>query len=174
MEPRMSSEPGFYAWMFVGTIIVYDEMQVQFDQGFTIYFLEKTDKFFSWVIGRQGQQDLPGAARENAADQQIGAGQMARTLRRAPFAQGQQLRQAAIGGAAGRQADQRGAVGEVEAGADEKPDAGGLRPQMPAHHAGQGVAVGNRDRRVAERGRLRGQFLGVGGAAQKAEIAGDL
>jgi len=37
--------PGFNAWMFVGTVIVHDQMQIQASRSFAIYFLEETDKF---------------------------------------------------------------------------------------------------------------------------------
>jgi len=45
MESRMPPQPGFHTWMFVGAIIVYDEVQVEFGRGSAVDFLEETDKF---------------------------------------------------------------------------------------------------------------------------------
>ena len=44
MEPRMPFEPGLYARMLVGAVIVYDHMQVEPSWGLSVYSLEKTDK----------------------------------------------------------------------------------------------------------------------------------
>src|SRR5690606_2091417 len=63
---------------------------------------------------------------------------------------------------------------QVEAGADEEADSGLPGGEMAAHHAGEAVAVGDRDRRMAERGGRRRQLVGMRSAAQKAEVAGCL
>ena len=63
---------------------------------------------------------------------------------------------------------------EIEPAADDEADAGRLRRLMRAHDAGEAVAVGDRDRLVAERRRGRHQLVRMRGAAQEREIAGDL
>ncbi|MBA7592639.1 hypothetical protein ES708_34830 [subsurface metagenome] len=44
MEPGMPFEPGLHSRMFVGTVIVYNQMKIQSEGGFSIYLLEETDK----------------------------------------------------------------------------------------------------------------------------------
>src|SRR3990170_3469222 len=43
-EPGMALEPSFYAGMFVGPIVVHDEMQVEFGRRFGVDLLEETDE----------------------------------------------------------------------------------------------------------------------------------
>lgn len=45
VEPRVPVQPGCYAGMFVGAIIVHDQMQVQTSGRLAIYLFEETDKF---------------------------------------------------------------------------------------------------------------------------------
>src|SRR5713226_1629315 len=44
MKPRMPPQPGLYPWMFVGAIIVRDQMQIEFNRRFAVNFLKETDK----------------------------------------------------------------------------------------------------------------------------------
>ena len=44
MKPGMPFEPGLHSWMLVGTIIVYNQIKIQSEGGFSIYLLEETDK----------------------------------------------------------------------------------------------------------------------------------
>lgn len=40
----MPFEPGLHSRMFVGAVIVYNQMKIQSEGGFSIYLLEETDK----------------------------------------------------------------------------------------------------------------------------------
>ena len=105
---------------------------------------------------------------------EIGVVEMAFALGRAALAEGQQPRQPAIGGAVRGIGEQARAVAQVEAAADDEPDPDLFRRMMRAHDAGQAVAVGDRDRLMAERGRGQHQLVRMRGAAQEREIGGDL
>ena len=132
-------------------------------------FLEMIDKSRVLCIGREDDEQLPLAIRND-----VGAEQPALGLFDPPLAQGQQAGEAGIGGSIGRQAQQRRAVLAVQAYADDQADAGLLGGDMGSHDAGQRVAVGDRDGTMAQvRGRL-GQLLRVRGAAQEREVRGDL
>ncbi len=120
-------------------------------------------------IGRQHDEDLSLAMGDD-----IGVVEMAFALGRAPLSQGQEARQAAISGAVLRVGEEAGAVGEIEPDADDEADIGNLCGVMGAHQAGDAVPIGDRDRLVAERRGGRDQFVGMRGAAQEREIAGDL
>ena len=63
---------------------------------------------------------------------------------------------------------------QIEARADHVTDARLLRRQMAPYHAGQAVAVGERDGLQAQCRRRDRQFVGMRSALQKAEIAGDV
>ena len=121
------------------------------------------------AVGRQGDDDLAVAMVE-----QVGQRDIAFPLGRAPPSQRQQLRQPPIGGAVGGQAQNRRRVGEIEPRADHQPDARRLCFAMGAHHPGQRIAVGDRDRVMAERRRRPRHLLGMRGAMQEGEIGGDL
>jgi hypothetical protein len=114
------------------------------------------------ILGGQDNDDLPIAVRCD-----IGIIEMAFALRRAPPAAGQQAREAAVGGTILRIGEQARAVAQIEADADDEPDTDGLRRLMRPHQPGDGVAVGDRDCRKAERRRGQHQFVRVRGAAQK-------
>ena len=105
---------------------------------------------------------------------QIPGRQPALSLGAAALAQAQQPAEAAVSRAVGGETQQCGTVLEVETGPHHQPDpqpAGGV---MGPHHPGQTVAIGDGDGRQAKDGGRRHQYVGMGGAAQKAEIAGDL
>ena len=95
----------------------------------------------------------------------------AAALRRAPLAEGEQAAEAAVGGTVARIAEEREPAGEIEPRACEQPQTGGLRCDMGAHRAGEGVAIGDTDGGEAQRRRALHQLIGVGGAAQEAEVA---
>ena len=120
-------------------------------------------------LGRKSDENLAVGVGEQilAADPALAFGCPA-------LAQRQQLRQASVGGAVGGKAQHAETVLEVEPAADHEPYPGMARHEMGAHDAGQAVAVGDRDGAVAEPGRGQGQLLRVRGAAQEAEITGDL
>jgi hypothetical protein len=82
--------------------------------------------------------------------------------------------EAAIGGAVGGIDEHRGRVDEVEAAADHEPHAHLACRVVRAHDAGERVAVGDRDRREAERLRRRDHLRRRRRAAQEAEIGGRL
>ena len=46
----MPFEPGLYAGMLVGAIIVYDQMQVESGWDLSVYSLEKTDEFLMPMV----------------------------------------------------------------------------------------------------------------------------
>ena len=51
IEPRVTAEPGFHARMFVGAVIIHDQMQVQPGRGVDVNLLEETDKFLMPMPG---------------------------------------------------------------------------------------------------------------------------
>ena len=60
MKPGMPFEPGLHSWMLVGTIIVYNQIKIQSEGGFSIYLLEETDKLLvSMTRGMQSPITLP-------------------------------------------------------------------------------------------------------------------
>jgi hypothetical protein len=84
--------------------------------------------------------------------------------------EGKQSRQPAPGGPVGRVAHQVGRrVAKRQATADQQVQPRALCCLVGAHHAGDGVDVGDAERGVAERGRRSRQFLGMAGAAQERE-----
>ena len=100
---------------------------------------------------------------------------MAFALRRAAPAEGEQPREPAIGGAVGRIGEQARRVAQKSSRAPTmKRTPSLLRRHMSAHHAGQAVAVGDREGREAERRRGDRQLLRMRGAAQEGEIGGRL
>jgi len=131
---------------------------------------------------RQRDDDLPLAMVE-----QVVQAQMALPLGRAALAEREQPRQPAIGRPVGR-IDQeaetracpsptlprRGRFLQIQPRADDEAEAGLLRRHMRAHHSRQAAAVGEGDRSEAEPGRGLHQLVRVRGAAQEAEVAGDL
>ena len=90
------------------------------------------------------------------------------------LAHGQQAAQAGIGGAVGRVREQRRAALQIQPAADDQPHAKLGGPPMRTQHAGQGIAIGDGDRLVAEQLGGREQFLHVAGAAQEGVVGGDL
>ena len=96
------------------------------------------------------------------------------SLGSAPASPGDQAGQAAVALPGDGQAEQGRPVLEVEAGAGDEAQlrlAGGV---VGAHDPRQGVAVGESQSAVAQGMRPLHQFLGLGGAAQEREVAGDL
>jgi hypothetical protein len=63
---------------------------------------------------------------------------------------------------------------EVEAGADHEADADLLGGDVRPHHAGERIAIGQRERGEAELGGAQHQLFGMRAAAQEREVAGDL
>jgi hypothetical protein len=63
---------------------------------------------------------------------------------------------------------------QVEARADHEADAHLLGGDVRPHHAGQRVAIGQRERGETELGGAQDHLLGVRAAAQERKIAGDL
>ncbi len=45
MEPWMPFESGLHAGMFVGAVIVREQMQIEPSRGLSVYSLDETDKF---------------------------------------------------------------------------------------------------------------------------------
>ena len=118
---------------------------------------------------RQHDEDLAFAMGD-----EIGVIEMAFAFWGAPLAEGQEPGQAAIGGAVFGEGEEARAVAQIEAAADHEADPDGLRCVVGAHDAGEAVPIGDRDRGVAERRRGHHQLVGMRGAAQEREIAGDL
>ena len=95
-------------------------------------------------------------------------------LAAALLSHGQQPAEPGIGGTVGR-IDQHGyAIDQIEAAADDEPNAGILGGLMGADDAGQRIAVDHRQGLDAECGRLREQVVARAGAAQKRKMAGHL
>jgi hypothetical protein len=63
---------------------------------------------------------------------------------------------------------------QVEAGADHEADADLLGGDVRPHHAGERIAIGQRERGQAELGGAQDQLLRVRAPAQEREVAGDL
>ena len=118
------------------------------------------------AIRRQRDQHLALGVRRHVVEMEH-----ATSLGRAPLAEGEQAAKAAVGGAVAGIAEEREPAGEVEPGACEQSQARRLRCDMGAHRAGEGVAVGDADGGEAEFRRPLHQLVGVGGAAQEAEVA---
>ena len=118
---------------------------------------------------RQGNEDLlPGRFHD------ILAHEPTLPLGCAPASAGDQAGQTAVALPGDGQAEQGRPVLEVEAGAGNEAQlrlAGGV---VGAHDPRQGVAVGERQGAVAQRMRPLHKLLGLGGAAQEREVAGDL
>ena len=117
------------------------------------------------IRGRQRDQDLPRRVVE-----QVGEPDLALPLGGAAPADGQQPREPSVGGAVARQAEHAGRVGEVEPCADDQLHVDLPRGRVGAHHAGERVAVGHRDRVQAERGSRPHQLPGMRGAAEEGEV----
>src|SRR5512139_688011 len=58
VEPRVPVQPGCYAGMRVGTIIVHDQMQVQTSGRLAIYLFEETDEFLMPMAGHTVPDNL--------------------------------------------------------------------------------------------------------------------
>ena len=100
--------------------------------------------------------------------------QMTFALGRACLAQAQQAAKPAIGRPVGRITEQRRAVRQVEPAADDKFEPVFLGRRVCAHHAGQAVAVGDRDGGQTQFLGAHHQFFWVRRAAQEGEVAGHL
>ena len=127
--------------------------------------------FLVQAVRRQRDQHLALGVRRHVLHMEHAA-----ALGRAPLTEGEQAAEAAVSGAVARIAEEREPAGEVEPRAGQEPQArrlrrDSLRCDMGAHRAGEGVAVGDADGGEAERRRPLHQLLGVGGAAQEAEVA---
>src|SRR5215472_19252600 len=92
----------------------------------------------------------------------------------AALAEGQELRQPAIGGAVFGKGEKARAVAQIEAAADDEAEPDLFCGVMGTYDAGEAVAVGDRDRLVTERGGGHHQLVRMRGTAQKREIGGDL
>ncbi len=125
-------------------------------------------------IRRQQHQMLAGGMQEQILDAKLAA-----ALGGAPLAQREQLRQPAVSGSILGEAQEGWgqAIGrrqQIQPGADQKAQLGRLGCDMPAHHPGQRVAVGERDRAQAQLGRAQHQLLRMGAALQERKVRGDL
>ena len=107
-------------------------------------------------IGCLRQQDGEQAL---AVGREILPAEVALALSGPPLAEREQAAEAGIGGTVGRVDEQRGAVAQIEAAADDHADAGFIGLPMRAHDPSQRVAVGDAKRRKAEQFRLREQLL---------------
>ena len=87
---------------------------------------------------------------------------------------GQQAAEPGPGGAVGRVDEERRRIGEVEPAAGKEPEAGFAAALEGAHHAGDGVAVGDADGRVAEVGGGLHQFLDMARAPKEGVVGGYL
>ena len=117
--------------------------------------------------GRRQDQQVVAAAQRG----QIVMRQMTVALGRAPFAQAEQARQPAIGGAVLGQGENTGAIDQIEAAGHHITQIVGARRHMAADHPGESVVIGDGQGVVTKSGGGVDQFLRMGGAAQKAEIA---
>src|SRR6516225_11282156 len=104
----------------------------------------------------------------------IGIVEMAFAFGRTALAQGQQTRQAAIGGAVLGEGEKAGAVAQIEAAANDEAEPDLFCRVMGAHDTGKAVAVSDRDRRMTECRRGHHQLVRMRCTAQKREIGGDL
>ena len=91
-------------------------------------------------------------------------------LGRAQSTAGDQARKPRVGGAVGREQHNRGSIERREFGADQQVQLMLLRGHVGPHDAGQRVAVGDGQGRVAEFGGTLHQLFGVRRAAEKREV----
>ncbi len=118
--------------------------------------------------------------RDQHADQALGVegdvlpAEDAFGLAAAPLAERQQPAQPGVGRPVGRIDQDRRAVGQIEAAADDQPDAGRLGGLVGADDAGEAVAIGDRQRLDAACGGLDEQLLAGTRAAQEGEVRGAL
>ena len=92
----------------------------------------------------------------------------------APASRGDQAGEGAVTVPGGGEAEEARAIVEVEPGAGDEVQAGAPGGLMCAHDPGQGVAIGECECPVPQLTGPFGHFLGVGGALQEREVAGDL
>ena len=85
-------------------------------------------------------------------------------------AAGDQAGQTAVGGAVGGPQDDRRGVDQCDLGADQQFQADLLRGAVCPHYAGQAVAVGDGQRRVAQLGGTLHEFVGMRSALQEREV----
>ena len=95
-------------------------------------------------------------------------------LGRASASRGDEAGERAVAVPGGGEAEQAGAVLQVEPGARDEVEAGALGGLVGADDPGQRVAVGQGEGAVAEFGRAFDHLLGVRGAPQEGKVAGDL
>ena len=100
--------------------------------------------------------------------------EMTLALGRAPASGGDEAGERAVAAPGDGEAEKAGAVDKVEPRAGNEVHSGPKRGLVGAHHARQGVAVGEREGAVAELRSPLDHLLGVGGTPQKGEVAGDL
>ena len=55
----MPAEPGLDPWMFVGSVIAHDQMQLESGRSFAVDLLEEADKFLMPVAGIQSPITWP-------------------------------------------------------------------------------------------------------------------
>ena len=121
-----------------------------------------------------------GGGGSNDEDQALGMGRDIIEKERAlPFlgaalTERQQPAEPAVSRAIGRIGKQVWRILQIEPDADDKFDAGLLGGEMGANRAGKRVAVGDGDGVESQGLGRRHQFLGMGAAGEKGEIAGDL
>ena len=123
---------------------------------------------------RQGDDHLSGAALEGFSVENIGQIELAIAFFGPPFADGQQLREAAIGGPVLRKHQQAGGILKIQPAAHHQAQPCLLGSHMGTNHAGQAVAVGDGDRRMTERGGLQYKLARVRCAPEERVIGGNL
>ena len=101
-------------------------------------------------------------------------GEMAFSLGRAPSSRGDEAGEGAVAVPGGGEAEKAWAIGEVEAGARDEVEAGAPSGLVGAHDPGKRVAVGQGEGAVAQLDCAFDHLIGVGGAPQEGEVAGDL
>jgi hypothetical protein len=121
------------------------------------------------VLGRQDDEHLA-----FAVVFQLRQGEATIALLGAALAECQQAAEAAVGGPVARIAQHLGTVLGHQARADQQLEARLLGSRVGAHHAGQGVAVGDAQRGQAQRLGGEHQLVRMRAAAQEAVVAGHL
>ena len=93
---------------------------------------------------------------------------------RSPLADREQAAEPRIGGAIGRIDEDGQAVAQIEPTSHDQSDASLLGALMCPSNAGEGVAVGDAERRQTKQPGLRHQLLDMRRAAQERVVRGDL
>ena len=112
------------------------------------------------VLGAERHRTVPGG-------REIAPGEIATPLSGAALSQCEEAAKTRVGGLAGWIDENRGTIGQVEAGADDAADIRFFAALMGANGARQGASVGDAEGGDAEDGGACEQLLDVGGAADE-------